>query len=61
MIFEARMLFDFFDKARTRNGIFDGDSHYDSHKYGTKRREVARRPHDVAYDAKRVRKKPAAR
>ena len=51
-------------KYRTRNAIFDGDIRFDRHKYGKKSRKVARKAHDVAYNAKRVkklRKKPAAR
>ena len=48
---------------RTRNYIFDGDDKFDSCKYGAKKRSVARKPHEDAYDAKRVRvyKKPSAR
>ena len=44
---------------RVRNGIYDGQSQFDSCKYGNKPRDVARQSHDQAYDVKRVRKKPA--
>ena len=45
---------------RTRNAICDGDWNFNSCKYGKKPRSIARKPHDEAYDLKRVRRKPAA-
>ena len=45
---------------RIRNAIYDRIWNFNSCKYGKKPRSIARKPHDEAYDVKRVRRKPAA-